>query len=88
MVKITVIGCTSVITTSGWSIRLHDVSGIHQPQPHPAGDRRRDMAEGDLHLVVLHDAFIELDRSLVLQHDLFLIVERLLGNPVFRHASR
>ncbi len=42
------------------------------------------MAEGDLHLVVLHDAFIELDRSLVLQHDLFLIVERLLGNPVFR----
>ena len=42
------------------------------------------MAEGDLHFVVLHRAFIDLDRSLVLQHDLFLIVERLLGNAVFR----
>ena len=62
---------------SSGTVRLDDISGIHQAQPDPSANRRSNMAEADLNLVILHRALVILYRALVLQYDLFLIVESL-----------
>ena len=64
--------------------RLHHVARIHQPQTHPAGDRRGDMAIVDLNLVILHRSLVVFYRALVLQHELFLVIQDLLCNGVAR----
>src|SRR5580700_1485619 len=63
---------------------LNDVAGIHQPQAYATVDRRRNVAEGDLDLLVLHRTLVVFYRALILQDELFLVVERLLGNAVPR----
>ena len=77
-VKITVMGCTCVMTAKDRVTgRLNNIAGIDQPQTDPPCDRRSDMAEGDLNLVVLHRALVVLDGAFILQHELFLVIERL-----------
>ena len=85
MVNTTVIGCSCVMTTSGVrAVRLHNIARIDQPQTDAPGNRRNQVAEGDLDLVVPNCPLVDLHRAFVLQNEFFLVVQQLLGNGVAR----
>src|SRR6185369_14755495 len=49
--------------------RMHDVAGVHQTQPHAAGDGRGDATVGELNLRGLDLALVVLDRALELVNE-------------------
>src|ERR1019366_7421187 len=55
--------------------RMNYISHVHQTQPDPARDRRRDVAVGQLKLGVVHGALIALNRTCILSDRRFLVVE-------------
>ena len=58
------------------------VAWIDKAETYAAVDWRSDVAEADLHLVILDGALIILHRALILQDDLLLIFERLARNGI------
>src|ERR1035438_10442009 len=64
------------------AVRLHPVTGIHQPQPDASSEGRGDMAIGELDLIELQLALVGLHRALVLEHGLLLVLQNLLGDGV------
>ncbi len=64
---------------------MHDVSRIHQPQTHQAGDRRRDVAVNQIQLGAVDLRLVGLDGAFILSHQRLLGVELLLRNRVLLH---
>ena len=85
IVKTTVIGWSWVMMTRPpVSVGVHDVAGVHQTQPHAAGDRRGDAAVGELNLRGVDLALVVLDRALELVNQRFLGVQLLPRHRVRR----
>ncbi len=81
--KITVIGCNSVTTAMPVAlVGLHVISRIDQAQADAAGDRRNDVAIGDIQRLRVDQPLILLHRALVLLHDEDLIFGLLAGDRI------
>ncbi len=73
--KITVIGCSWVMTAMPLRARrLHVISRIDQAQSDAAGDRRNDVAIGDVERLRIDQALILFHRAFILLHDEDLIL--------------
>ena len=83
MVKMTVIGCSCVMTASvTLPGGLHHITGIHKAQAHASVDGSSDVAKIDLNLLELHRSLVVLYGAFVLHNQLLLIVQNLLGDGV------